>query len=121
MTSEAGDAHNFRESGVQVHVQGVLNVLKTLGILEGKPLFPRGDQRIFHKGSTYIQVTKPGVFTPNFGPADTFKRGDIVGTVRSVFGEVMEEVPSPVNGFVWTLLAKRSVDAGDIVYRVLNL
>jgi uncharacterized protein len=121
MTGEVGDAHNYRESDVQIHVDGVMNVMKTLRILEGEPTPAPNDQRMFEKGSTYIQVTKPGFFTPEYGPGDTFGKGDTVGIVRDVFGEIVEEVLSPVNGFVWTLLSKRAVDTGDIVYRILLL
>lgn len=121
ITGEVGDAHNYRENDVQIHVDGVLNVMRALGILEGEPAPPPIDQRIFDKGNMYIQVTKPGVFTPMYGPGDTFRKGDRVGIVTDVFGQTVEEVMSPVDGFVWTLITKRSVDAGDIVYRVLLL
>jgi predicted deacylase len=67
----------------------------------------------------YIQVTKSGFFTPLYGPADTFRQGDKIGVVTDVFGRVVEELVSPVDGFVWTLITKRPVDAGDIVYRIL--
>jgi uncharacterized protein len=119
ITGEVGDAHNYREDDVQIHVEGVLNVMRALAVLQGEPVPPPSNQRIFEKGNTYIQVTSPGLFTPMYGPADTFRKGDRVGIVTDVFGQVVEEVVSPIDGFVWTLITKRPVDAGDIVYRVL--
>jgi predicted deacylase len=121
ITGEVGDAHNYREDDVQIHVDGVLNVMKALGILEGEPALPPLDQRIFDKGNVYIQVNKSGLFTPLYGPGETFRQGNKVGMVTDIFGRVVEELVSPVDGFVWTLITKRSVDAGDIVYRVLLL
>jgi predicted deacylase len=119
ITGEVGDAHNYRENDIKAHVDGVLNVMRTIGILEGEPLPPPINQTIFDKGNTYVQVTRPGLFTPIYGPADTFRKGEKVGIVTDIFGQTVEEVVSPVDGFVWTLIPRRPVDAGDIVYRVL--
>ena len=119
VTAEAGRPGACAEEDVRIHVNGVTNVMKTLNLLQGELSPIPTNQRLLDKGQTFIQVTKPGVFTPTLSAGEVFAKGDLVGYVRDIFGETLEELVSPVDGMVWTLLPKMSVDAGDIVYRVL--
>ena len=61
--------------------------------------------------------TAPGTFTPRPGPGSRVHQDAILGRIRTLEGDVIEEIRCPVDGVIRTLFPKRVVHAGSIVYR----
>ena len=93
---EAGGYGRLLEDAVQFTNNGLSNIMKRLGMIEGKPA-PTRRQRIRQRWSAYAK--RGGICIPL--PLGTrVRRGDKVAEVRSLFGELLETVESPVDGYI---------------------
>lgn len=115
--SEAGKLGTFEESDIQVHVRGLENVMRYLGLKDGEPeRRPDLEQRVFTEFWTVIS-NRGGIVYPEVAPGDRVTEGQILGLVKNIHGEVLEELRCPVDGWVRIHFPKRVVDSGTPVYR----
>jgi predicted deacylase len=114
--AEAGGVGQMQEEAVARLVNGVVNVMRHLGmIVEERPhLNPLPDKG---EEATATVLTKfewlytksAGVWYPKVAPGDVVKEGEQIGRVGDLFGDTLENVNSPVNGVVLFLTINPSV------------
>jgi predicted deacylase len=92
---EAGHSGRAQESSVQLMYNGALNVMKYLKMLEGEPKWI--DQKYF-KAQHFVRTSHAGLYVPTGKIGDIVQKDDVVGVVKDVFGETLEELKSPVYG-----------------------
>jgi len=93
---EAGGFGRVMEEAVQFINNGLNNVMKKLKMIEGIPT-PTRKQRTRQRWNVYAK--RGGICIPL--PLGTkVKKGDKVAEVRSIFGELLETVESPVDGYI---------------------
>jgi predicted deacylase len=93
---EAGGGGRLTEDAVQYITNGINNVMKKLKMIEGVPT-PTEKPRIRYRPMVY--VNRGGLlYTPPLGTR--VKKGDNVGEVRNIFGDLLETLHSPVNGVI---------------------
>lgn len=96
IVAEAGGFGRVDENATRWHVEGILNVMKRLKMIEGIPNPPR-KQSIRRRFN--LTVRRGGIcYTPPLGTR--VKKGDEVGLVKDLFGNVLETITSPANGVV---------------------
>ena len=118
ITAEAGGLGTCNESDIEVHTTGVRNVMKHLKMLNGPPKIPP-KQEIF-ESMLRIRVRQGGMFYPEAKPGDIVSNGEILGLVRNLQGETLEEVRAPASGLVYCIEPKRVVNTGERVYGMLS-
>jgi predicted deacylase len=114
-------------AGVDAYVEGCLNVMGCLGMID-RPL-PRS--RIEHvvednrPDSGFMQICYPSPMTGFFEPAVELGArvhvGDVLGTVSDVLGKTRQTIPFSQTGVVLVLRAVASVQRGDSLAVVLEL
>jgi biotin carboxyl carrier protein len=57
----------------------------------------------------WLYTKSTGVWYPKVAPGDVVREGEQVGTVGDLFGDILEEIVSPVNGVVLFLTINPSV------------
>jgi len=109
----------FNEADTVRGARGVLNVMKHLNMLDGEPeivVTPR------ETGSELYHFTPyGGGFFPAVKAAQEVKEGDVLGTVRNVFGELVGDVKAQTNGMVAAIRFYPVVSAGEWVASVARL
>ena len=97
--SEAGANGVLDDICVRYHTDGVLNVARLLGMLDGPLIHATRAQRVCHQ---YIWVRCPvdGLFYAAVEPNDHVVRGQRLGEMRNFFGRVLGEVVAPEAGYV---------------------
>lgn len=117
IAGEAGYLGTCHEDDVALHLRGVTNIMKSLGMTEGKPeRLHEGRQELFRR-DFILRVGHGGVFEPKVGPSVHVAEGEYLGRIRTLEGDTIEEIRSPVDGVIRTLFPRRVVHAGSIVYR----
>jgi predicted deacylase len=111
---EIGENGRRDDSFVEPIVAGVENLLRVLEMAEGAPAMPRADVRWFDDTAS-ANATTTGIFTPVATTARAIRKGDPIGTVRDYRGRVIEEIVSPVDGYLMYGLAGPPVRAGESV------
>jgi len=110
-----------RDYGDQL-VGGILNLMKEMGMWEGKTIYPRRpivsknpDDVIFFNAST------GGLFVPTVKHWQKLKKGDLIGQIIDpLSGTVLDEIISPINGILFTIRDYPIVDEGSLIGRMLR-
>ncbi len=106
----------FNEEDTERGARGVINVLKHLDMLEGEPelvVTPR------ETGSELYHYTPfGGGFFPAVEAAQEVRDGDLLGTVRDVFGDEVGQIRSQTSGMVAAIRFYPVVSAGEWVASV---
>lgn len=102
-------------------VDGLLNIMRSMGIWKGKsgpirtPLIST-DGRVNN-----INASAPGIFLPAAEHTNHVQKDEIIGSILNPrTGEVAEEVVAPCNGLMFTLRAYPVVYKGSLIARVLE-
>ena len=103
---------------VVVYQRGVRNVMRVVGMLDGDLEGEPSRHYLFGSGNTdlAISVTKSGFFLPESKLMDWVEAGDLLGTVRDLAGNVLEEIRAPTAGYVGLRQLLPTVNAGQVVF-----
>jgi predicted deacylase len=130
--AEAGGVGQMQEEAVSLLVNGVVNVMRHLGMIDdakfeshtetnSKPkrthsavattrtsAADTADSTVLTKFE-WLYTKSTGVWYPKVAPGDAVREGEQIGTVGDLFGDTLENVNSPVNGVVLFLTINPSV------------
>ncbi len=136
--AEAGGVGQMQEEAVSLLVNGVVNVMRHLGMIEdakfeshiansetnSKPKPKKTARSAFATRKTsaadtaastvltkfeWLYTKSTGVWYPKVAQGDAVREGEQIGTVGDLFGDTLEEIVSPVNGVVLFLTINPSV------------
>ena len=103
-------------------VDGILNLMRVLGIWQGETVTPR--KPILSECAddvSFLNAGRAGIFVKELDHGSLVSRGQLVGKVIDPLrGEVLEEVCSPVDGFLFTIREYPVVDEGSLIARILT-
>ena len=114
---EAGEALRFNEVGIRAGVNGIINVLRMLGML------PHKKRTIAHKpytarASHWVRAPMSGVFITKVKLGDVTQKGNLLGIVTEPLGENELEVISPYEGIVIGLNNLPLANEGDALIHI---
>ncbi len=114
--TEAGGQGLLQESALQIHLRGLRNVMRHLGILPGgpEPTEPVTLLTEFH----WVTSAHGGLFYPDIAPGDRVARGQRVGETRDYFGQRLAEVTSPGDGIVLFTVTTPATNPQDPLFAV---
>ena len=103
-----------------------LNVMRHLKMIGGKPTPIKGQmavvegqkQEVFtkHAGSYF---TKSGIYHTEIKPGDLVTKGQVLGKVTDLWGDVVETIYAPATGRIGSTMHNPIVNAGDSVVGIL--
>ena len=106
ITPEVGEQGSRDPRGVMF--EGIVNVLRRLGVLAGEPVAPATPPRVIGERH-WLTASEEGTFTPAVRVCQDVSPGDLLGTVRDYFGNLVQEVRSPAAAKVMNLNAAMPV------------
>ena len=117
---EAGEAFRFDELSIRTGLRGVLNVMRSIGMLTSKP--SSVTHSIFKaKASKWVRAPISGMQVKSTVVGRQVVKGDVLGVVSDPFGEKEKEVVSPVSGLIVGRLNHPLVYQGDALYHIAML
>jgi predicted deacylase len=113
--TEAPGAGRVRPEDFVTFVNGVLNALQVMGMLEGRPAAKPPTHRLRGSGDLdhIIAANQSGLFVAHAQLLEDVHAGQLLGEVRNLAGQTVEEVRSPADGVVITTRGLLRVHAGD--------
>lgn len=103
-------------------VDGILNLMRVLGIWQGETVTPR--KPILSECAedvSFLNAGHAGIFVKEMNHGSLVAKGQTVGKVIDPLrGEVLETVCSPVDGFLFTIREYPVVDEGSLIARILT-
>ena len=128
--AEAGGVGQMQEEAVELLINGVVNVMRHLGIIknvedvvatsEAKTTARRAAATAKASAADtaastvltkfeWVYTKSSGVWYPKVAAGDVVKEGEQIGTVGDLFGDTLEKIISPVRGVVLFLTINPSV------------
>jgi hypothetical protein len=117
---ESGGAGLLQSKDIQQHVDGVLNISKYLGLIDEKPVEPKNQIKMGGP-SEGIRATRGGFFTYFVGPGTIVKKDQKIGEITDLFGNVLEEIKSPIDGVVTIINFLSAKHTGDPLFSIKGL
>lgn len=103
-------------------VDGIFNLMKSLGIWQGnvkrprKPIISKDPEDV-----SYLNASVGGLFIQNVHHWEELKKGDLIGQIIDpLSGKVLDKVLSPVDGILFTIREYPIVDEGSLIGRLLR-
>jgi hypothetical protein len=111
--------YGFYEEFTERGTHGILNVMRALGMLDG----PVDNRREPTEAliEVYQQSPASGVFFPAVQVGALVEKGQVVGTIRNMFGEAVADVRAQTTGVVDALRHNPVISAGDWVVSIAPL
>lgn len=115
---ESGAPFPIRESDVEYHYDGAINVMKYMGILEGEA---EKHAQIVNPNAVRLWAKKGGAWRRKIEAGQRVKKGEKLGKVCNLVGETIQDVEAPFDGVVSFLRVHYSVNAGDSLLWVAEI
>ena len=102
---------------VEVGVRGVLNVMKTLDMIDGEVEKQTVDVISGRLSRTELNATRGGLVSKLVDVGEAIKKDQVIGHIVNPFGEPIEDIVSPVDGWLlaWPMINNQSAGTGEHV------
>lgn len=112
--AEAGGRGQLEEAAVRTLADGVRNVLRSLGMLPGAQAPPH--PRLRTVGSfRWLYAKDAGWWDALAGPGTEVREGELLGRMRNLWGDELEQVRAPVDGVVLFVTTSPAVGDGGLL------
>lgn len=118
ITAEAGGMGVLDEKDIDLHIEGVMSIMRKIKMLKGIPKV-RSNRKIL-SGMISIRAGRGGIFIRTVNPGDIVTKGQIVGEIVDLFGGTLEKVSPPVDGVVILVSVPPAVNTGDTLMVIGN-
>lgn len=117
ITLEVGDPNRFQKGHIRSGLVGIFNTLIYLGMIEGQIEPPEKEPYICHE--SFWQFTDEGGFLEvQTQVAEMVKKGQVVATLRNIFGDILKEYTASRDGVV---IGKNSHPVAQTGSRIIHL
>lgn len=114
---EGGKSKSIDEEVVRTGIEGVLNVMKHLGM----NVLPRRRNRPSTRlisSSKWIRANNSGMFQPMVENGVYIEKGDLLGYINGPFAQFQRKIRSPISGFVFCVNEAPVVYKGEALFHV---
>lgn len=116
---EAGETFRFQRDMITKGVTGVLNVMRRLKMLPGKPLPP--DYQITVRTSEWVRSNHGGILETLITAGHLVYEGDVIARIANPFGRTVDEITAPFDGLVVGATMLPMVNPGAPVCHLVKL
>ena len=99
ITLEVGNPSTFQKGLIRDSLTGIHNILGHFGMLDCE-LEESDEETIICKKSYWIYTDRGGIMTVHPKVTNFVKKGEIIATMRNIFGDVVKEYYAPEDGVV---------------------
>ncbi len=116
---EGGESMRFDEYAIKEGIQGVLNVMKYVGMIDKiDPMLIEREASEFLTKRKWLRAPTAGMFVPQVLNGSSIKKGEVLGFVTDTFASYCENVTAPYDGFVFCINNQAVVNQGDALFHV---
>jgi predicted deacylase len=113
--AESGGRGLMEEEYVLTHINGMLNVLKHMGMIDGE-IQRKTETRELK--TEFWRIESEGISYPKMNIGDEVKKGQQIGIVTDWFGELLETVTAPRDAWIVAVVITPAAVKDMIMYQV---
>ncbi|HHU07481.1 MAG TPA: hypothetical protein GXZ59_03960 [Clostridiaceae bacterium] len=110
---EAGGNGVLEQEAADIHLKGLLNVLRHLKMIEGEAEVP--DIGKYYADFKWIYAPVPGLWSNSLPLGSLVMPGDRLGCVKDLFGTVIHNLTAPVAGKIVFMTSAAAMKENDII------
>ncbi len=117
---EAGEALYFNDAAIRSGVQGILNVMRSIGML------PKSRKKccqvpIISDRTSWVRAPRSGVFYKQGALGNLIRKGDVLGVINDPLGDESEQIQAPFTGVIIGQLTLPLVHEGDALVNLAKV
>ena len=116
---EAGTANVFEQGAIAVGVQGIMNVLIHLGMIDGNIRKP--EWRLIVRKSRWVRSPRGGMLHPAIVAGELVEKGQAIAYITNPLSGDAEAILSPMSGVAVGLATSPIVREGDPVANIASV
>ncbi len=116
--AEAGGVGQLSEDAVQIHLDGLENVLRLLDLVSD-PL-PRVETKPIFRKFVWTHASTQGLFYPLVQVGQEVHHGDLAGRLQNEYGDLIQEIVAPQSGVVLFVVTSLAIVDGDPLLAVAS-
>jgi len=105
------DGRWISEPSTSVGVRGVLNIMKAFNMIDGDPEPQEGIPIVpgVNRSHGIIRANRGGLIRLLKKPGEFIEKGETLAEIYDLYGDLLEEVKMPVDGYVWAFPCGQSL------------
>lgn len=107
------------ESDIDVLIKGFRNVMINLGMIKGELASVPADRKCIDS-ETYLYAEYTGILRAKVKTGELIKKDQLLGVIQDFYGNLKQEIKSPLTGITTGVRTKPMVWAGESVFLVAN-
>ena len=115
---EGGERLRFNEHVIRIGLQGVMNSLRTLGMLPARPQRDDGPKPLVARHTRWVRAARSGIHCIDVKLGQRVRRGDRLGVISDPFGALEEEVRCEYDGIIIGQTCLPLINEGDALFHV---
>lgn len=115
---EAGTALRFDTRASKMGVNGILRVMKAIGMLDKLPAEIEAPSPFIAKSSHWVRAPISGIFVTSKKLGDQVERGDKLGIITNPFGDHEYAIYAPWSGIIIGRTILPLANEGDALYHI---
>lgn len=117
LSIEAGKLGAVQTENVNIIVEAIKNMLDYMDIYSSeKEIVIEALQKKSLNNQSYVKVPTKGLFYSSISSGDIISKDENIGYITDVFGNVLEEILSPVDGVVLYKVGTPPVNVGETLF-----
>lgn len=117
---EVGEALRFNEDGIKIGVEGILNVMKEIGMIDKKEKESRRKKTFFALSSSWLRAPRSGVNIPKIKLGSMVKKGDVISEISNPFGDHKTAIRAHESGMLIGMSLLPLVNKGDALFHIAS-
>ncbi|PLX80009.1 MAG: succinylglutamate desuccinylase [Desulfuromonas sp.] len=117
---EAGEALYFNEVAIRTGVRGIINVMRTIGMLP-KQRSGRRLEPLLARSTSWVRASSSGVLNKKVGLGSQVRRGEVLGVISDPLGGEVAQVVAPTAGVVLGQLNLPLIYEGDALFNLARI
>jgi predicted deacylase len=118
---EAGEALRFDELSIRCGVNGILNVMAHLGMIQPHPEATSVTLPARCRRAIWVRAPRGGLCTMARSSGDAVKKGEVIGRVAGMFGDDAMEFRAPIDGIIIGHAVLPVVNQGDALVHIAEV
>jgi hypothetical protein len=115
---EIGCCGKLEDKNVRLALKGIDNIMKKMKMIEGDPSTPEYTKIM--KTGDYIYTSSSGIFLSKANVGDEIKKGQLLGEIMNIQGEIIEKIIAPGDGTIFLKMFNPVKLAGDLIYKCIK-
>lgn len=117
---EGGEALRFSEEVINIGVEGILNFMREIGMIEAKVCEVAKKKIFVARSSSWVRSPRSGIHIPHQKLGKLVKKGEVLGEIANPFGDHRTLIKSSEEGIIIGVSMLPLANKGDALFHIAS-